>query len=197
MNSLTIRDILITKRIRTFSARELSGLLSLSKRQTIYYLNKGVRDGLFSRVKRNLYYLKTDPPSELEIANQLYRPSYVSFEYALAYYNLLPEIVYTITSATTKSTRQFSTDTKTFQYTTIKIKAFTGYKLMVEDSRRFLIADPEKALVDYLYTVSLGRRALYERIDLSKVKKDNVRHYASLFSSKSLDLLIDKLFVHA
>ena len=197
MNSLSIRDKLIFKQVRTFSARELGGLLSLSSRQTLYYLKKGVTDGLFIKVKRGSYYLKTDPPTELEIANQLCRPSYVSFEYALAFYNLLPEMVYTITSATTKSTRQYSTDTRSFQYTSIKTQAFTGYTLKIEENHRFLIADPEKAVVDYLYLVSLGRRALSERLDLSIVKINKIKFYARLFASKSLDALITKLFKHA
>jgi len=190
---LAIRDILLTKQVRTFSARDLGSLLGLSKRMALYYLEKGIKEGLFSQVKRGCYFLKTNPPSEPEIANQLYRPSYVSFEYALAYYNILPEMVYTITSATTKPTREFSVNKKNYRYTTIKPSAYTGYEMKVIEERRFLIAEPEKALADYLYTVSLGRRALSERLELSSLSINKIKIYTALFASKSLETLVIKL----
>ena len=68
--------------------------------------------------------LKTDPAEEAEIANRLYQPSYLSFEYALAFYNLLPEMPYGVTSATTKPTRNFIINGLGFNYLTIK-KRFT------------------------------------------------------------------------
>ena len=43
------------------------------------------------------------------IANKIYNPSYVSFEMALSYYRLIPEGVYSITSATAKKTIKFKT----------------------------------------------------------------------------------------
>ncbi|MDP1721674.1 MAG: hypothetical protein Q8L37_00540 [Candidatus Gottesmanbacteria bacterium] len=191
---LGIRDTLLAKHLPIFSAREFGVLLSLSNRQTLYYLQKGTENGLFIQAKRGMYYLKTDPPSELEIANQLYRPSYLSFEFALAYYNILPDMVYTITSATTKPTREYMVDSKSFRYTTIKLRAYTGYEMKVADHKRFFIADPEKAIVDYLYAVSLGRRALSERLDLSTVDVNKVKIYTKLFASKSLNALVAKVF---
>ena len=44
-----------------------------------------------------------------EIANRIYNPSYISFEMALAYYGLIPESVYGITSASTRKTSHFRT----------------------------------------------------------------------------------------
>ena len=127
----------------------------------------------------------------------LYLNAYVvlfpsSFEYALAYYNLIPEMVYKVTSATTKTTREFVTDDKTYSYSTIKPVAYTGYELKVIDEKRFLMAEAEKAAVDYLYLVSLNKRAWLERLDLSSVNKNKVKFYAGLFGKKSLDKLIKK-----
>ena len=171
ISSLSIRKILLESNTRVFSARELGELLNLSSRQSLYYLEKGLKEGLFSQIKRGLYSLKNDLPSELEIANRLYRPSYVSFEYALAYYNLVPEMVYKVTSATTKTTREFVTSDKTYSYSTIKPEAYTGYELKIIDEKRFLMAEVEKAVIDYLYLVSLNKRAWLERLDLSSVNK--------------------------
>lgn len=187
---LTIRNTLLGKKIHTFTARELASLFSMSPRKSLYYLERGLQTGLFTKLKRGMYSLKTDPPTEQEIANQLYRPSYLSYEYALAYYNILPEMVYTVTSATTKSTRSFAVGEKTYSYTSIKTTAYKGYELKMVNDQRFLIAEPEKALVDYLYLVALGRRRPNDRLDISHLDPNKVRAYAKLFKRKKLLTLV-------
>lgn len=188
---LTIRNTLLNKKIRTFTARELASLFSMSPRKSLYYLERGLQTGLFTKLKRGMYSLKTDPPTEQQIANQLYRPSYLSYEYALAYYNILPEMVYAVTSATTKSTRSFMVGEKTYSYTSIKAVAYTGYELKMVDDQRFLIAEPEKALVDYLYLVALGRRQANDRLDIRRLDPKRVRTYAKLFKRKKLLTLVN------
>src|SRR5882762_3220885 len=59
-------------------------------------------------------------------ANRIYSPSYVSFESALAYYRLIPEGVYTITSATTLKTHQFATSLGAFTYRHLKTELMFG-----------------------------------------------------------------------
>src|SRR3989344_4187503 len=190
MSIMTIRDALLHKGLHTFTARELEEVLKLSPRRTLYYLEKGQSNGLLTQLKRGLYCLKTDPPSELEIANRLYRPSYVSFEYALAHYNILPEMVYVITSATTKPTREFNVGEKTYRFTTIKKSVYTGHVLIISNQKLYLMAEPEKALTDYLYTVCVGRRAMSERLTTSSLDRTKVNSYAKLFSRPSLIQLI-------
>jgi len=187
---LTIRNTLLNKNIHIFTARELASLFSMSPRKSLYYLERGLQTGLFTKLKRGMYSLKTDPPTEQEIANQLYRPSYLSYEYALAYYNILPEMVYAVTSATTKSTRSFVVGEKTYSYASIKTDAYTGYELKMVDDQRFLIAEPEKALVDYLYLVVLGRRQVNDRLDIRRLDTKKVRTYAKLFRRKKLLTLV-------
>lgn len=190
---LTIRQKLLEKDLTIFAPKELQTLMNLNARMVSYHLEKGVKSDLFIQLKKGLYALKTDPPSEQEIANHLYQPSYISFEYALAHYNILPEMVYTVTSATTKATREYIVENKSFHYTTIKVAAYTGYQLQNSNDIRFQIADPEKALVDYLYLKSLGRRAFSDRLTLTKVNKTQAIKYATLFNSHPLLDLIGKL----
>lgn len=178
---INIRAMILEKNVRTFTARDLSSLLTYSPRKSLYYLEKSVKEGLFIQLKRGLYCLKTDPPPEEEIANQLYQPSYLSFEYALAYYSILPEMVYTVTSATTKPTRKFDVENKSFTYTSIKMSAYTGYGLKIADNRRFFIAEPEKAIVDYLYLVSLGRRQTNDRLNVANLDVRKIKEYTKLF----------------
>ena len=54
------------------------------------------------------------------------------------------------------------------------------------------MADPEKALVDYLYFVILAHKELNDRIDVthSKLDHDKAIYYASLFALPQLNSLI-------
>ncbi len=183
---LDIRKTILNSQIYVFSSRDLSSLLELSPRLTLYYLQKGIKDHLFLRLKNGLYTLATDPARIEEIANRLYAPSYLSFEFALSHYNLIPETIYSVTSATTKATREYEVNGTAYTYTTIPPVAYTGYIPLTQDYRSYLIADPEKAVVDYLYLLALGRRGHYERLDVSKLDHTKITQYLSLFKRPSL-----------
>lgn len=196
---LHTREELLRRKIQIFTNREFARIFNLSSYQAEYSLDQLVEEKLLFRLKRGLYALKTDSPSEQEIANALYKPSYISFDYALAYYNLIPEMIYEVTSATTKPTRLFTTDTLVFGYYTIKTEAYTGYVLKQEEERRFYIAEPEKAVVDYLYTLTLGQRGLLgkrtvnDRLQISSLSKEKLRGYAKLFAWPRLEALVEKV----
>jgi len=82
------------------------------------------------------------------IANKLYSPSYVSFETALAYHQLIPEIPYGVTSATTRRTYRFDTPLTRFTYRTVSRQRFFGYLILPDGVR---MATIEKAILDFLY----------------------------------------------
>lgn len=193
LKPLTIREDLLKKRLFIFTPRDFELTFQVPKYKAKYFLEKESNGGLFLRLKRGLYSLKTDLPSEEELANRLYRPSYISFEYALASYNILPEMTYSVTSATTKPTRTFTVNNKAFSYFTIKKEAYTGYILLKREEKSFLMATPEKALVDYLYFVALGKKTNNERLNTSPLKKEKLIEYASLYDREKLIKLIEKL----
>ncbi len=148
------------------------------------------------RLKKGLYAFEGRLPTGEEIANALYRPSYISFEYALAKHSIIPEAIYTITSATTKPTRTFETNNLGFEYFKIKKQAFTGYVLVKEGAARtsnVLIAEPEKAVVDYLYFVSLGKRQPNDRMNIRGLNRKKIIRYANLYGRRGLMKLIEKL----
>ena len=213
LKPLKVRETLLEKNVRTFTPLDFESIFGVSSTRTKYFLETQTLEGLFTRLKKGMYALKTDLPSGEEIANSIYRPSYVSFEYALAYYGILPEMPYTITSATTKPTRDFIVNGMGFSYFTIKPEAYTGYVLIKTDRRTslkytdvyfsemenitdmgaFLIAEPEKALVDYLYFVSLGKKSLNDRlyIEPGSLNKTKTRAYARLYGRKKLNELVE------
>lgn len=85
------------------------------------------------------------------IANKIYRPSYVSFESALAFYQFIPESIYAITSANTRNTYTFKSPYGEFIYRKIKPKLMFGYITVNINDCLFNIAEPEKAILDYFY----------------------------------------------
>lgn len=190
---ILVQEKLAEKNIKVFTPEEFRRVFEISPLGAKYFLENYTKKSFFVRLKKGLYALKSRLPAEEEIANALYRPSYLSFEYILAKYGIIPEMVYTITCATTKPTRQFIIDEKEFAYYTIKKSAFIGYSLIKEKNKSFLIAEPEKAIVDYFYFVSLGRKKLNDRINISGLKKEKIIKYAKIFERPRILDLIKKL----
>ena len=178
------------REINIFSTADFENIASLSRKSAWAALGRYVKMGLIKSPKRGLYYLTDNPPNPYLLANKIYIPSYISFETALSYYSVIPEVVYTVTCATTKITREFEKGDIAFTYYKIKKQAFTGY-FKKED---FLIADPEKALTDYLYFVALGKKTLNDRLDTSQLDKSKVLKYAKLFNNQKLDKIVKTIW---
>ena len=104
---------------------------------------------------RNSWYCFADPEPSMEdllhIANRIYAPSYVSLEFALSHYQLIPEGTFTITSVSSLKTNSFQTPIGSFIYRHVKPKLLFGYRLIRYGKYWYKIAEPEKALLDFLY----------------------------------------------
>lgn len=193
LKPLDVLDGLSKGKIRLFSPEEFRRVFRISLRAAQEFIKDHKKD-LFIKLRNGLYALRTSVPAEAEIANRLYTPSYLSLEYALAHYRMIPETVYSVTSVTTRITRTFVAEGRSYEYSRIKRKAFTGYKNLKTDAGIVLIAEPEKALVDYLYFVDLKLKLLNERLSLKgKVNGTTVVRYAKLFGRKSLVDLAGKV----
>ncbi len=177
---------------RLFSPSDFQRVFGVSLRAAQEFIKDHNRD-LFLKIRNGLYALRSDPPREEAIANRLYEPSYISFEYALARYGIIPESVYTVTSATARLTREFIVDNKSFTYSRIKRQAYRGYKMEKIGGTTVLIAEQEKALADYLYFVDLKRKTINERLDVRRIKKNIAIAYARLFGRASLMKLIKEV----
>ena len=113
------------------------------------------KKGNLTRIKKGLYSdnLLVD---KLVIANICYEPSYISFEYALSYYGLIPEHVSVITSATfnKKNSKRYVTTEQIFEYQNIpnEVYSYGIIFLKNEEGMPYKFASKEKALCDLLYT---------------------------------------------
>src|SRR3989338_570521 len=94
------------KRLGLFSKRDIEALFNVSPVAATFLLHRYTKRGLTLKVKRGLYALPDLLPPDIYIANSLYRPSYVSREFALSYHRIIPETVYEITSVSTKAARR-------------------------------------------------------------------------------------------
>ena len=113
------------------------------------------QSGELIRLKRNLYIVNRDlsgkPTDKGLCANHIYGPSYVSLHWALRYYGMIPERVYTITSATTKRSRTFQTPVGRFAYFQVPDKYFSiGIESKENGDVHYLMASREKALCDLI-----------------------------------------------
>lgn len=177
-----------------FRPFDLQKFFNVHQNTASIFLNRNVKKGYLKKIRQNLYCFADDVISEFYIANRSYAPSYVSFEYALMYYNIISETVYSITSATSKISRNFSIKNITYSYYHIKKETFTGYSKKNLDGQIVLIAEPEKALADYLYFVNIGKKGLYERLDLSNIEKIKLLQYIKLFKRKNLINLVNLIY---
>ena len=134
------------------------------------------------------------------IAFNLYQPSYISLEWALFKYGLIPEIVFNPTSVTAKATRTFKNSFGLFSYRHLKKELFFGYRKISENNQIYLIAEPEKALLDYLYLNSSKIKTAedieelrFNEIEIKKLNKEKLRKYAKIANNKNLQKLINQI----
>lgn len=118
-------------------------------------LSRMVKRGDCFPIVKGLYETDKNTPAHL-LAGSIYGPSYISFDYALAYYGMIPEAVYTVTCATfeKKKKKKYETSFGTFIYRDVPSAAFPlELRLVQEGDYFYRIAEPEKALCDKLYTL--------------------------------------------
>lgn len=207
-----------------------AGLRRLAPREEVDYLflhgtlsteYSGVRDkitqllasGGLVRVKKGLYVFGPEvarEPYRVEtLANLIFGPSYLSLEWALAYYTLIPERALEITSVTTKRDRVFDTPIGRFSYRYLHPEKYpVGVDVIELDARHpILIATREKALADQVALRNprgfLRSHADVEaylgddlRIDFEEFRsfdRERVTEVAAVYRNSAVDVLADFL----
>ncbi|MBI5550424.1 MAG: hypothetical protein HY911_02880 [Desulfobacterales bacterium] len=113
-----------------------------------------LRKGVVIRVKKGLYILgenyRRRPYSRELLANLIHGPSYISMDFALQYYGMIPERVEAVTSVTTGRSKRFMTPLGLFVYRNLPLPLFQigMTRIEIDANTAFLMATPEKALCD-------------------------------------------------
>ena len=182
---------LIAKKYYIFSFEDLCIFYPEEKRSNLrQYLSRWKKQEWIRSLRKGLYeltYPEGRSVSDFYIANKMYAPSYISLETALSYYSIIPEVSMAVVSVTSKVTRRFKNLQGLFLYRSVRPKAFRGYIIEKHNGLDVLIAEPEKALVDYLYFKTLrggtfDKKA--ERIDQKRVEqlnKKKLESYAKIY----------------
>lgn len=113
------------------------------------------KEGKIFPLTRGIYETDFSTPGQC-LAGAIYGPSYLSFDYALSVYGLIPEAVYTFTSATfeKKKKKEYSNHFGRYTYRDIPSEAYSlEIRIKDEGDYSYWIASPEKALCDKLYTM--------------------------------------------
>ena len=119
-------------------------------------LTRLLRQGEYIQITKGLYETDKSTPGYL-LAGSIYGPSYLSFEFALGHYGMIPETVYTFTSATFGKGRKkvFENFFGTYTYRDVPSSVFSmGIEIKEEGNYSFMIASKEKAICDMLYKLS-------------------------------------------
>lgn len=163
------------------------------------YLSRWKKQGWIRSLRKGLYEL-TYPEErnipDFYIANKMYAPSYISLETALSHYSIIPEVAMAVMSITAKVTRRFKNHHGLFVYRSVRPEAFRGYVIEKHNGLNVLIAEPEKALADYLYfkTPRAARtgKSLFdisaERVDMDRVRRLNRKKLTEYAQIYQLDL---------
>ena len=199
MRFLEFRDWV--KNLPGFSLNDIRKIDPLfHKRQLMDWLKRG-----FIKSFAGEYYLLADQEMDeslrFMLANRLYEPSYISLESALAYYHIIPESVLSVTSISSRKSKQFESDWGIFYYRSVKPLYMFGYEVIeIAPDRKYSMASLEKAVLDYLY-LNAHISSIYDfeglRWDrealLPIVGNDRFHTYQNIFNKKALDNRIYQL----
>lgn len=151
-------------------------------------IGRMVKSGHLIPVIKGLYETDRSVPGHY-LAGIIYGPSYLSFEFALAWHDFIPEAVYVFTSATCgkKRKKRYETPFGVFTYRDVPIPAFPyGTRLYSEEGYSFVVASPEKAICDVIYTCS----PCANRSELRQLLFEDLRIDETAFLNADLDKMI-------
>ena len=158
-------------------------------------LSRWMKQGKVIGLRRGMYTLadmyRRAPLTAASLANQLYRPSYLSGLWALGYHDMIPERVVWLTSVTSRVPRRFENPLGVFDYRNIKQDCFFGYRTVTQGAGDIMVAEPEKALLDHWHltagewTPPRLEEMRYQHVHL--VVAGRLRDYAGRFHSPRLD----------
>ncbi len=185
MSSLDNLNKLYKNNISLLTTLDIENLLQIKSSRTLEDLIKRlIQENILTSVEKGKYYVTSKQPSNFEIANFLYSPSYISFETALNYYGLLSQFPLEITSATLGKKTEKEINNQLYTYSKIDKKLFTGYY----KESNYLIATKEKALFDEIYLISksIKSESILQNLDLSNFEIDKFEEFLNLLPKKSL-----------
>lgn len=161
-----------------YTVGEIQAVLGQSRPTTKVVINRFIKAGILERLGRDVYVPALGGYNLEEIAIALYAPCYISFESALSKYGILSQLPHTLTLATSRRSKKIRLGGREVEYRRLKEELFFGYQFL----DKIALAEPEKALLDQLYFVYLGRATInLEDLDFSKLSRRKFLKFALAF----------------
>lgn len=150
MDFNSFREAIASPYFTTPYARQL--LPELAPAYLAVQLTRWRKAGRLVALRRGLYVFAdaVNAPSA-PLANLIVQPSYLSGLWALGYHGMIPEAVWELTSACRTTPRRRLYDTPAGRFSYRQVKFFGGYERVEAGGQPFLLATPEKALLDTWY----------------------------------------------
>lgn len=195
MKSYSATEIILTlkkKDISLFTLTEFSRIFSISNKNTLFKkVQQLEKKRIIRRLVNGKYALTISHVNDFRIAQFILSPSYISLESALSFYGITTGFSYMTTSITTKTTKTHIINDKEFSYSHISSRHFWGY----EKKEDFLIANKEKAILDYSYFVLKGLKTPLDvkELDISEIDKSVLMEYARRWGEPRLLEIINKI----
>jgi len=171
---------------RVFTTSELSTISGKSSSTVTQALNFLQEQGVVLRIYRGIWAEVTDKPISPYMVIPFLFPkhrTYVSFISALHIYDIIEQIPQVITLASTIHTKTIITKIGTFSIHRITPSFFAGFDWYKKKSN-FLIAEPEKALIDCLYLSGCKKKQFGYFPEL---------HFPKTFSFKKAKMWAEKI----
>lgn len=168
-------------------------------------LERLIRNNELIKLKKGYYVFceryRKNPLDTLHLSNFLEGPSYVSFDSALLYYKAISRKNDNITATSMRRIFSQYTPVGNFTYKQVPPVLYTFGIVSAINVTNFLIASPEKALLDKLFFDHLGSDIWdflanginIDREFLKTLDLESLRNYSRLYGRKKFESQIDTL----
>jgi len=142
---------------RTFRGRacfHIQEVLADNRDSLSTAVSRWVKVGQLIRLRGGWYAFPESAESEDNlrvIASEVYKPAYISMEYALHFHGIMPEVVSSLTCVGTQKTLSCRMAGRDFSFRHIREDLLWGFETVRTPSGVYRLARPEKAILDFLY----------------------------------------------
>ena len=174
-----------------FCIQDISRNRNITEGSARVWCTREVKKGNIFRLKNNFYitreqWLLSKKNEKYSLSNRVQTPSYISLSSAISYYELSTQMYRgSIEAIAQKRTITYAIQDTRFEYHLVNEKYYHGFIR----KNGFFIAAAEKALVDILYLVSLGRYAFdFSSLEIDKLNIDSLNEYLEVYPQKTKEV---------
>jgi predicted transcriptional regulator of viral defense system len=151
--------------------------------------------GLLSRVANGIYLNKfVRDASASDFVSILKPNAYVSLESALNHWGISTQSPVSLTCVTTDNAKEYRTPEFTISFRTISDRLFWGFVEKQTRYSKYRIAEPEKALLDWIYlTLQSGLTPHLDELELKSIDKRRLVKYADKYPRTVRNALLHSL----